>query len=162
MDDAKNRRHISVFALVTALCLMGDSMLYTVLPVYFQQAGLTSLWEVGALLSVNRLVRLPLNPFIGRLYSRISERTGVCIAMLLGILTTLSYGFLQGLVWWVLARCVWGLAWSLLRLGSLFCILKISTPTTRGLYNGLYRLGSLAGMLGGGCWRTWSACASVP
>ncbi|GHU95323.1 hypothetical protein AGMMS49974_06540 [Deltaproteobacteria bacterium] len=43
MNDAKNRRHISVFALVTALCLMGDSMLYTVLPVYFQQAGLTSL-----------------------------------------------------------------------------------------------------------------------
>jgi MFS family permease len=154
MDDAKNRRHISVFALVTALCLMGDSMLYTVLPVYFQQAGLTSLWEVGVVLSVNRLVRLPLNPFIGRLYSRISERTGVCIAVLLGILTTLSYGFLQGLVWWVLARCVWGLAWSLLRIGSLFCILKISTPTTRGLYNGLYnglyRLGSLVGMLGGG------------
>ena len=71
-------------------------------------------------------------------YSRISERTDVCVAVLLGILTTLSYGFLQSLVGWVLARCVWGLAWSLLRLGSLFCILKISTPTTRGMYNGLY------------------------
>ena len=71
-DVAKNKRHISVFALVTALRLMGDSMLYTMLPVYFQQAGLTSLWEVGVVLSVNRLVRLPLNPFIGRLYIPVS------------------------------------------------------------------------------------------
>jgi MFS family permease len=45
-------------------------------------------------------------------------------------------------------------AWTLLRLGSLFCILKLSGPDNRGyytgLYNGLYRLGSLAGMLLGG------------
>jgi MFS family permease len=165
---AKNKRHIVAFALVTALCLMGDSMLYIALPVHYQELGFESLWEVGIVLAVNRMVRLPLNPCIGRLYSRISERTGICIAVVLAILTTLSYGFLRGLFWWILARCLWGLAWSLLRLGSLFCLLKISSPETRGsyngLYNGLYRLGSLVGMFGGGLLADvlgFSACAVV-
>jgi MFS family permease len=165
---AKNKKHIVVFALITALCLMGDSMLYIALPVHYQELGFESLWEVGIVLAVNRMVRLPLNPCIGRLYSRISERTGICIAVALGVLTTLSYGFLRGLFWWVLARCLWGLAWSLLRLGSLFCILKISSPETRGsysgLYNGLYRLGSLVGMFGGGLLADmlgFSACAVI-
>ncbi|MDR2056339.1 MAG: MFS transporter [Desulfovibrio sp.] len=165
---AKDKKHIVVFALITALCLMGDSMLYIALPVHYQELGFESLWEVGLVLAVNRMVRLPLNPCIGHLYSRISERTGICIAVALGILTTLSYGFLRGLFWWILARCLWGFAWSLLRLGSLFCILKISSPETRGsysgLYNGLYRLGSLIGMFGGGLLADvlgFSACAVI-
>jgi MFS family permease len=151
---ARDKKHIVVFALITGLCLMGDSMLYIALPLHYAELGLDSLWEVGIVLAVNRLARLPLNPCIGRLYSRVSERAGIGIAVALGALTTLSYGFLPDLFWWIAARCLWGLAWSLLRIGSLFCILKISTPRTRGsysgLYNGLYRLGSLVGMLGGG------------
>jgi MFS family permease len=169
MDAAeKNKKHIVVFALITALCVMGDSMLYIALPVHYLDLGFESLWEVGIVLAVNRMARLPLNPCVGRLYSRISERTGICIAVVLGILTTLSYGFLRGLFWWILARCLWGFAWSLLRLGSLFCILKISSPETRGshngLYNGLYRLGSLVGMFGGGLLADvlgFSACAVI-
>ncbi|MDR1856288.1 MAG: MFS transporter [Desulfovibrio sp.] len=150
----ENIGHIRKFALTTALCLMGDSMLYIALPMYYAQAGLNSLWEVGIVLAANRIVRIPLNPLIGRLYDRISERTGVLIAVLLAIATTFSYGFLPSLAWWILARCCWGLAWVLLRLGSLFCILRLSTQETRGrytgTYNGLYRLGSLVGMLAGG------------
>ncbi len=154
MADARNRRHIMVFASITALCLFGDSMLYVVLPVHYAAAGLGSLWEVGVILAVNRLIRLPLNLCMGWCYSRFSERSGILIAVVLATLTTLSYGFLPGFAWWVLARCVWGLAWTLLRLGSLFCILRLAGPEARGrytgLYNGIYRLGSLVGMFLGG------------
>jgi MFS family permease len=155
MADASGRkRHIVIFAVITALCLLGDSMLYIVLPVHYQDMGLRSLWEVGVVLAVNRLVRLPLNPCIGWFYSHVSERAGIFIAVALAVATTFSYGFLPNLAWWILARCVWGVAWTVLRLGSLFCILKLSDPDNRGyytgLYNGLYRLGSLAGMLLGG------------
>ena len=149
----ENKKHIIAFAVITALCLIGDSMLYIVLPVHASDLGL-SLWEVGIILSVNRIVRLPLNPCIGWFYSHVSERAGILIAIALAAGTTLSYGFLPNLLFWILARCVWGVAWTLLRLGSLFCILKLSSAANRGhytgLYNGLYRLGSLVGMFLGG------------
>ena len=151
---ADPKRHIVIFACITALCLFGDSMLYIVLPVHYQKMGVSSLWEVGIILAVNRIVRLPLNPCIGWLYSRVSERTGIFIAVALAAATTFSYGFLPNFAFWILARCVWGVAWTLLRLGSLFCILRLSGPNNRGhytgLYNGLYRLGSLVGMFIGG------------
>lgn len=154
MPLTREKKHIVVFAMITALCLFGDSMLYVVLPVHYEDAGLTALWQVGVILAMNRIVRLPLNPCIGFVYRHISERTGILIAVVLGVGTTFAYGFLDSFAWWVLARCVWGLAWTLLRLGSLFCILKLSTPADRGqltgLYNGLFRLGSLVGMLAGG------------
>ncbi|AHJ12862.1 MFS transporter [Sulfurospirillum multivorans] len=145
---------IIIIALITAVCLVGDSMLYVVLPTHFEEAGLTSLWQVGILLSINRLVRLPLNPLIGWLYTKISARTGVLIAVLLAFGTTLSYGLIQGFIGLLIARCFWGVAWGFLRLGAYFTILEYATDATRGksmgLYNGLYRLGSLVGMLIGG------------
>lgn len=149
-----NRKAVVVISLLTAACLLGDSMLYIVLPIHFQSAGLTSLWEVGILLSVNRLVRLPLNPLVGWLYGRMSSRSGVLFAGVLAVGTTLSYGFCQGFAAWLLLRCLWGVAWTFLRLGAYFTILNVSGDTNRGyymgLYNGLYRLGSLGGMLAGG------------
>ncbi|SBV94018.1 conserved membrane hypothetical protein [uncultured delta proteobacterium] len=149
-----DKRHIIIFALITAFCLFGAAMLYIVLPVHYEEAGLASLWEVGAVLAVNRIVRLPLNPCIGFFYRHISERTGILIAVVLAIATTTSYGVIDSFGGWILARCVWGVAWALLRLGSLFCILRLATPANRGhmtgLYNGLFRLGNLVGMLTGG------------
>ena len=149
-----NRKAVVVISLLTAACLLGDSMLYIVLPIHFQSAGLTSLWEVGILLSVNRLVRLPLNPLVGWLYGRMSSRSGVLFAGVLAVGTTLSYAFCQGFAAWLLLRCLWGVAWTFLRLGAYFTILNVSGETNRGyymgLYNGLYRLGSLGGMLAGG------------
>lgn len=150
----ENIRPIIAISLLTAACLVGDSMLYIVLPTHWQEAGLSSLWEVGILLSANRLVRLPLNPIVGWLYNNISTRTGVLLASILAVLTTLSYGILQNFWLLLLSRCVWGLAWTFLRLGAYFTILNYSDDGNRGhfmgTYNGLFRLGSLIGMLGGG------------
>lgn len=148
------QRPVVIVSIVTALCLLGDSMLYIVLPLYWKEAGLTSLWEVGVLLSVNRFVRLPLNPFIGWLYKSITLRTGLIAAVLLGALTTIGYGVWHGFWLWLVLRCTWGLAWSLLRMGGFFTVISYSCPSNRGhlmgIYNGLYRLGSLFGMLLGG------------
>lgn len=154
MNTSTPQRHVILFALITACCLLGDSMLYIVLPMHYKTAGLSSLWEVGILLSVNRIVRLPLNPCIGFVYRHISERTGIVIAVFLATLTTLLYGIADSFFLWLVARVLWGLSWTFLRLGSLFCILRVASSDNRGhlngLYNGLYRLGSLAGMLAGG------------
>jgi len=149
-----NKKQIIVISLLTAACLLGDSMLYIVLPIHWQDVGLASLWEVGILLSVNRMVRLPLNPVVGWLYGRMSSRKGIVFAGLLATCTTLSYAFVKGFMLWLLVRCVWGIAWTFLRLGAYFIILEVTGENNRGhymgLYNGLYRLGSLVGMLTGG------------
>ncbi len=160
MEDKNSAsRQVIVISLITAACLIGDSMLYIVLPVHFSVAGLNSLWEVGIILSVNRLVRLPLNPAVGWLYRRISDRTGIFIATVLATITTLGYAVADGFVMWLVLRCLWGVSWTLLRLGGFYCILNVSSESNRGyfmgLYNGLYRIGSLAGMLAGGILADW-------
>ncbi|EGO64593.1 MFS transporter [Acetonema longum] len=149
-----NKKSVIVISLLTAACLLGDSMLYVVLPIHWQDVGLASLWEVGILLSVNRIVRLPLNPLVSWLYGRISSRSGLTFAAILAVCTTFSYAFVQGFVLWLILRCIWGLAWTFLRLGAYFTILEVTGENNRGhymgMYNGLYRLGSLVGMLTGG------------
>lgn len=153
-NELENRRPIIVIALITAACLVGDSMLYMALPTHWQEAGLNSLWEVGVLLAINRLVRLPLNPAVGWIYKKISNRSGILLAVVMSIFTTLAYGYVQSFSGWLLVRCTWGVAWTFLRLGAYFVIIEIADDNNRGhymgTYNGLYRLGSLVGMLAGG------------
>ncbi len=153
-EAVAGKAEIIALSIVTALSLAGDSFLYVALPLHWTEAGLGSIFEVGIILAANRIARIPLNPLITLFYSRFSCRTGVFLATLLAILTTAGYGLAQGLALWLLLRFVWGLSWSLLRLGSLYSILRVSTPVTlgylTGLNNGLYRLGSLMGMFLGG------------
>ena len=153
-DDAAARRLARSMAVVSAFCLTGDTMLYIALPLFWQECGLTALWQVGVLLAVNRLVRLPLNPLVRLLYTRIDQRTGMALAVVLAASTTLLYGVARCFALWLLLRCLWGLAWTLLRLGSLFALTAASRKDNRGYlmgsYNGLVRLGSLLGMIGGG------------
>ncbi|MEC0240091.1 MFS transporter [Paenibacillus dokdonensis] len=153
-SSAKEHRQIMVVGIVTALTLFGDSMLYIVLPVYWKEVGLDALWQVGVLLSVNRFVRLPLNPAIGWLYHRMSLRTGLFLSVGLAALTTVGYGVFKGFAIWIVLRAVWGIAWSLMRMGGYLTVIRYSDNTNRGrlmgTYNGLWRLGSLVGVLFGG------------
>ncbi len=154
MTNAKRQSPIIIVALITALSLLGDSMLYIVLPIYWKEAGLDSIWQVGLLLSVNRFIRLPFNPIVGWLYQRITLRTGLMIAVILGTVTTIGYGLAQGFIAWLILRSLWGIAWSFFRIGGLSTVVFYSKDQSRGqsmgLYNGLHRTGSLAGMLLGG------------
>ncbi|UED68336.1 MFS transporter [Brevibacillus sp. HD3.3A] len=158
MREISGRTQVIAVALITALCMLGDSMLYVVLPLYWKEAGLDSLWEVGVLLSINRLIRVPLGPLIGKWYERTGGRAGLVVAVILAFVTTLSYGF-QGFWLWLAMRSLWGVAWTFLRLGAYSLIVTVAERHNRGqlmgLYNGLYRLGSLGGMLAGALFATW-------
>nr|WP_280922160.1 MFS transporter [Ammoniphilus resinae] len=150
----KWKHPVVTVSLITAFCLLGDSMLYIVLPIYWKEAGLQSLIEVGILLSVNRFVRLPMNPLVGWLYHRLSLRKGLLIAIVLSVTATVGYGLANSFWIWFILRCIWGMAWSLLKLGGYFTVILCAEDSNRGkwmgTYNGLYRLGSLFGMLLGG------------
>lgn len=154
MKEKQNIHVIKTVALVTALSLLGDSMLYIALPLYWDQVGLESLWQVGVLLSINRFVRLPIAPFVGWLYKRMSLRTGFLVATAIGAITTLGYGLFNGFIAWIILRSLWGVAWSFFRIGGLASVSFYAEDKelgkAMGTYNGLYRLGSLFGMLLGG------------
>ncbi|MBE1446907.1 MFS transporter [Paenibacillus sp. OAS669] len=151
---AEGRLQVRIIAWITAISLLGDSMLYIVLPVYWREFGLDALWQVGVLLSVNRFVRLPLNPLVGWLYGRISKRMGVMLAVILAFLTTAAYGAFSGFIALLAARALWGAAWSLLRIGGYLTVLEAADDSNRGRllgsYNGIIGVGSLIGMLAGG------------
>ncbi|GAA0363052.1 MFS transporter [Bacillus horti] len=153
-QDKEQKSRVIRIALLTALCIPGDLMLYIVLPLYWEDFGLTAIWQIGILLSINRLIRLPLTPLIGFLYRRIHLRTGIFIAVCLTLVTTLAYGFAQNFILLVCARALWGIAWSLLRLGGLLTVMTSSNDQNRGYlmgrYNGLWGLGGLVGMISGG------------
>lgn len=149
--DRRQKQVVSI-ALITAFALIGDSMLYIVLPVYWKEIGLSSIWEVGLLLSINRFIRIPLAPVVWWLYRYIPMKTGVLIAILIASVTTILYG-MSGFWPLLICRCAWGLAWTLLRMSGMRVLAEIdegSQGHLTGLYNGLYRLGSLFGMLFGG------------
>lgn len=162
MREVSGKKQVVAVALVTALCMVGDSMLYVVLPLFWKEAGLSSLWEVGVLLAVNRFIRVPLGPLVGKWYERSGGRTGLILAVALAFLTTLAYS-LQGFWLWLVMRCLWGVAWTFLRLGAYSLIVTVAEGHNRGqlmgLYNGLYRLGSLGGMLAGAILASWYGLA---
>ncbi|WP_102029249.1 MFS transporter [Salirhabdus sp. Marseille-P4669] len=148
------KKRVVGLALLTALAIMGDSMLLIVLPIQWEEFGLTAVWQIGVIFSINRFIRLPINPLIGLFYKKFQLRTGLLIAIALAAISTFSYGMSQTFWFLVIMRAVWGIAWSLLRLGGYLTVIDVSTKATRGkymgLYNGLWGLGGLVGMLGGG------------
>ncbi|MHB1295343.1 MAG: MFS transporter [Anaerolineae bacterium] len=137
----------------TALSLLGDSTLYAVLPVQYAAVGVTTV-QVGWLLSVNRLVRLPLNLFSGWLSQRLGPRTPYILGLVLGALSTVGYGLCRGF-WPLLAmRALWGVAWALLAVSAYGLVLDVSSETTRGRLMGTYAsffyFGGAVGAMGGG------------
>ena len=148
------RSQVIIIALITAACVAVDAMLYVVLPIHWQEAGLTSIWQVGILLSLNRLVRLPLNPVAGWCFSKVRAKTLIMLSTILALCVSAGYTMANSFAMWAALRILWGIVWSFLKLGGLFTVMDVSDDSNRGclmgIYTGTYRLGSLAGMLGGG------------
>jgi hypothetical protein len=110
-------------ALVTAAALLGDTLLYSALPVNAARLGIDAL-AVGLVLSLNRWVRLLTNPVAARLYERVGAGALILTALALGVISTAAYALPAALLLFLAARCVWGMAWSLLRLGTLLSAIE--------------------------------------
>ncbi len=142
----------------TALSLMGDATLYTVLPTHTADAGIT-LGGVGIILSVNRVVRLFLNGPAGLAYDRYPRRRLFLPALFVGALSTAIYAATRG--FWPLfaGRLLWGLAWSGIWVGGATMILDVAAAQERGRWTGLYQtwffLGAALGSFGGGVLTDW-------
>ncbi len=131
--------------IAVALSLTGDSTLYAVLPNQLEEMGI-SLGMVGVLLGVNRLIRIPGNPLAGALCDRLGRRRPFLLGLLLGVLSTLSYGLVRG--FWPLfaARLLWGAAWALINVSGYNMVLDWSRAADRGRMAGFYQIAYLVGL----------------
>jgi MFS family permease len=136
-----------------ALSLLGDSLLYAVLPSQAEAVGVP-IGLVGIILSANRFIRLLSNPWAGQVCDRLGYGRPFMAALLLGATTTAIYGLAYGFWLLLVARLLWGVAWSFLRVGGLGTVLEQATDQNRGLLMGFFlgisRLGSLVAVAVGG------------
>lgn len=149
----KPARVLWPLGLGTALSLMGDATLYTVLPTHTAQAGI-AFASVGLILGVNRAVRLVFNGLAGTANDRWSRRWLFVGALFAGAISTAIYALGRGFWPLLLGRALWGLAWSGIWVGGTTMLLDVTTVHDRGRWIGLYQtwffLGSAAGSLAGG------------
>jgi MFS family permease len=153
--------------LSTALSLMGDTTLYTVLPANTQAAGI-ALTSVGVILSANRAVRLLFNGPAGYAYDRLPRRHIYVPALFIGALSTALYAWNGGFWPLLVGRVLWGLAWSGIWVGGSTIILDISNDRDRGRWSGLYQLWFFLGAGGGAFlgglltdWLGYHSCMAI-
>jgi MFS family permease len=146
-------RPVALVSAAVALSLLGDSLLYAVLPSQAEVIGVP-MALVGILLSVNRFIRLLSNSWAGRVCDRLGYARPFTVALLLGAATTAVCGMAYGFWLLFLARVLWGVSWSFLRVGGLGTVLEHASDRDRGLLMGFFlgisRLGSLVAVALGG------------
>ncbi len=126
------------------MSMLGDSTIYTILPLHIEAAGIT-LAAVGILMGINRFVRIFSNTISGYLFDFGRKRQIFILSLLAGSLSTLSYAAFTG--FWPLfaARILWGVAWSGISIGGTSILLAETNPENRGKWIGLYHVWTLAG-----------------
>ncbi|TAJ27301.1 MAG: MFS transporter [Reyranella sp.] len=104
--------------IVIAVGMIGDTLLYAVLPLYHEQFGL-SLAMVGVLLSLNRWIRLLANSAVAHLGERIGPHALMIAAALGSAVSTTLYGLVEDAAVQVFARILWGISYASLNLATL-------------------------------------------
>jgi MFS family permease len=143
---------VSIVGSCVGLAIMGDSLMYTILPLAAPSLGI-SLPLVGVLLSVNRLVRLLSNAGASRIFERFGPRIPFIGSVAIGTIATILYGIPTGFAVLLVARLLWGISWSGLRQGGYQAVWTGEAGQKgrlTGLLWGLVRLGSAIGVMVGG------------
>ncbi|HEX4744272.1 MAG TPA: MFS transporter [Candidatus Limnocylindria bacterium] len=136
-------------SLTVSASLIGDTFLYTVLPVSAARLGVEPLL-VGVILSANRWVRLVTNPLAARLYEQFPAGRLILAAIVLGAISTALYVDPTWIVGIVAARLLWGFCFSLLRLGAVLAAIDEAGSRAGRLLGetrAIWGLGYLAGAL---------------
>jgi MFS family permease len=104
--------------LVIAFAMIGDTLLYAVLPLYHEQFGL-SLAMVGVLLSLNRWIRLLANSAVAAIGEKVGLH-GLMVAAAIGAAaSTTIYGLIENAAAQIAARILWGISYAALNLTTL-------------------------------------------
>ena len=112
-----NRRAL-ISSGVMAFAGLGDAILYPILPVYAKELGLPIIY-VGLLLSINRFVRIFANTWVANIIVKIGMKKALFISTICAVITTILYGLELGILSFLIARIIWGLSYSGLKISTL-------------------------------------------
>ena len=118
MSTSITWKTVATSSSILSLALVGDALIYAVLPVHAETFGISLVW-VGVLLSANRLVRVFPYGRIARFGQRYGLRRLCIVALLAAIVSTALYGLATGAAALLFARILWGLAFAALLLVTL-------------------------------------------
>ncbi len=125
-------------------------MLYAVLPSYYGELGLEP-YQVGILLSANRIVRLLSNHFAERACLLWTPSRLLAISLIVGACLNAVYGLFAVFTILLGARILWGICWSFIRQIGLMTVVDHAAEAHLGRYMGYYagisRMGSISGNL---------------
>jgi MFS family permease len=150
MRREPHRRAVVFVSLATASSLLGDQMLYAVLPSYYGELGLQP-YQVGILLSANRIVRLLSNHLAERACRTWAPAVLLAISLGVGASLNLVYGLFAAFPILLGARVLWGICWSFIRQIGMMTVVDHALESHLGRYMGYYsgisRMGSISGNL---------------
>jgi len=121
----------------SSLSMIGDSAIYTVLPLYVGVLGIT-LADTGILMGINRVVRLVTNNVFGYFVDFGNPKTLFVSAIFIGAVSYLLFGFCYGFTILFIARILWGIAWSGINIAGTSIIFEETTVENRGKLIGLH------------------------
>jgi MFS family permease len=146
-------RPVIVIAIITGICLLGDSSLYALLPSRLDAFAVTPT-GAGLILGINRYIRIISNSGAGWVVQRVGVVWPLAFAIVLAGVTTVGYGMANGFWLLFVAHALWGVAWSFLRLGGYLAAAETGPTGSVGRHMGalqsLSRAGSLVAVVVGG------------
>jgi MFS family permease len=143
--------------LPVAFVILGDSLIYLILPLHPEEFGVTDYWGIraglwiGIALSVNRFIRIFTNSLAANCYLKFGFKIPFIISIFIGSLTTISYGINNQIIILIFARIFWGASFSFHRLGTQLAAFEFgsdnNTARFLGFANASIRGGSLLAVI---------------
>ncbi len=129
---------IVYFSTAFSIVILGDSLIYAILPSYYPHLGLAPI-HVGILLSVNRWIRLSTNYLAEYCYRKYPGNLWVLFAFFTGSMVAIMYGLAETFVVFLFARILWGVSFSFLRQAGIMTVVHAGVDAHLGERMGYFR-----------------------
>jgi MFS family permease len=152
LSDASNQRHILAVASLAFAGGLGGGVVFPILPLLGLQLGIAPLL-VGLILSLNRIIRVLVNPLTGSLVDRFGARWPLIAGLLVEAAATLCFAAgvhsSHAAAWFLTGRALWGVGSSLLMISALAASLIYSDDGDRGMASAKVRMALSSGVPAG-------------
>ena len=149
-SDRAVQKNVWLSSWVLSVSLLGDALLYIVLPINADAFGI-SIATVGFLLAVNRIIRTFTYNLVVNFGQAVGPRKLAITAACTAVVSTFGYAIFEGVFLLSLSRIIWGLSYAGLLIVTLhFASLNSAKTGTRiGLSRSVEQVGPLIAMLVG-------------